>query len=104
MNLSYVYLYSSSFRTSFLLKEVSANLRKFLPLVDVDLRPFDLKKNLLDDNHKDSLMNRVLHSYSLGGDNSGLGESQNSSNYSCSKITIIDGFHLENLLYDNRRE
>jgi len=98
MNLSYVHLYSSSSTTSFLLKEVSANLHAFLPFVDLDIRPltFDLK-NLLDGNLKDSSINQVSYNNNADGGDSSLGKSQNSSNHGCPKITIIDGFYLQRI-------
>lgn len=98
MNLSYVHLYSS-LTTLFLLKEVSANLRGFLPFIDLDVRPltFDLNKNLLDDNRKDSSINQVSLNNSADGFNRSLVESQHSSNHSGPKITIIDGFYLQRI-------
>ena len=84
--------------TSFLLKEVCANLQELLPFVDMDLRPltFD-SKNLLDGTHKDSTINHVSFYMGTDGSNSNLGESQHSSNYSCRKIAIIDGFYLQRI-------
>lgn len=97
MNLSYVHLYSSSLTILSFLKQVSANLHKFLPFVDVDVRTFDLKKDLPDDNHKDSSINQISHNYSVDGNNSSLGESQDSSNNSYPNMTIIDGFYLQRI-------
>lgn len=98
MNLSYVHLYYSSLTTSFLLKEVSANLHEFLPFVDLDIRPFTFDlKNLLDDNHMDSSMNQASNNSTRDGGNSNLGKLQNSSNYVSPKKVIIDGFYLQRI-------
>jgi hypothetical protein len=84
--------------TSFLLKEVSANLHELLPLVDLDIRPltFD-SKNLLDGTHKDGAINHASCTIGTDGGNSNLGESKDSSKYSCPKIAIIDGFYLQRI-------
>lgn len=98
MNLSYVHLYSSSLTTSFLLKQVSANLHEFLPFIDLDLRPltFDLT-NLPDGIQMKSSMNQASHNKSANGSNGSLGKSQNSSNYGCPKLVVIDGFYLQRI-------
>jgi hypothetical protein len=84
---------------SFLSKKVSTNLQEFIPFIDVDVRPFThhSKKKMIDDSDKDNLM--IQLSYDNGGD-SGNGsptDSQNSSNNSCQKIAIIDGFYLQRI-------
>lgn len=97
MKLSYVHLYSSTLTNSFLSKKVSTNLQEFIPFIDVDVRPFThhSKNNMIDDCYGDNVM--IQLSYDNGGD-SGNGspvDSQNSSNNSCQKIAIIDGFYLQ---------
>jgi hypothetical protein len=97
MKLSYVHLYSSTLTNSFLSKKVSTNLQEFIPFIDVDVRPFThhSKNNMIDDCYRDNVM--IQLSYDNGGDsgNGSLVDSQNSSNNSCQKIAIIDGFYLQ---------
>ncbi|MBC8157372.1 hypothetical protein H7X64_04315 [Armatimonadetes bacterium] len=99
MKLSYVHLYSSTLTNSFLSKKVSTNLQEFIPFIDVDVRPFThhSKKNKIDDSYRDNLM--IQLSYDNGGDSSkgSPADSQNSSNNSCQKIAIIDGFYLQRI-------
>lgn len=96
MNLSYVHFYSSTLMTSFLLRDVSAYLHKYLPLIDVDVKPSNLYKTQIDDYHKENLINQRFHNCTVGGYNN-TSESQNSSNNNCPKMTIIDGFYLQRI-------
>ena len=97
MELSYVHLYSSTLTNSFLSKKVSASLQEFVPFIDVDVRPFTYhsKNNIIDDSYRDNVMIQLSYDNGCDSGNGGPVDSQNTSNNSCQKITIIDGFYLQ---------
>ena len=97
MKLSYVHLYSSTLTNSFLSKKVSTNLQEFIPFIDVDVRPFThhSKNNMIDDCYRDNVVIQLSHDNGGDSGNGSPVDSQNSSNNSCQKIAIIDGFYLQ---------
>jgi hypothetical protein len=97
MKSSYVHLYSLSLTTSFLLEKVSRNLHEFLPFIAVDVRRFayQLRNYTSEDNNKGNFMKRSNDNCTESGN--GRGDSQDSSNFGCQKITIIDGFYLQRI-------
>ena len=99
MKLSYVHFYYSTLTNSFLSKKVSSNLQEFIPFIDVDVRPFThhSERNMIDDSYKDNLM--IQLPYDNRGDSGKVlpADSQNSSNNSCQKTAIIDGFYLQRI-------
>lgn len=99
MKLSYVHLYYSTLTNSFLSKKVSTILQEFMPLIDVEVRPFThhSQNNMIDGNYRDNLMIQLSHD---NGDDSGKGspaDSHNSSNNRYKKTEIIDGFYLQRI-------
>ena len=96
MKLSYVHLYSSLLSTSYLAKEVSTYLHEFIPFIDVDVRSFTnyFRKNMIEEDIEDNMMIQLSHEVNA---NTSLGELQNSSDDTCQKMMIIDGFYLQRI-------
>ena len=98
MKLSYVHLYSSLLSTSFLTKKVSTFLHEFVPFIDVDVRSFTnyFRKNMIEEDIEDNMMIQLSHEVNVNA-NTSLGDLQNSSDDTCQKMMIIDGFYLQRI-------
>src|SRR5512145_2087709 len=96
MKLSYVHLYSSLLSTSFLAKKVSNYLHEFVPFIDVDVRSFTnyFRKNMFEEDMEDNLMIQLSRKVNA---NTSLGKLQNSTDDTCQKMMIIDGFYLQRI-------
>jgi len=71
-------------------------LHEFVPFIDVDVRSFTnyFRKNMIEEDIEDNMMIQLSHEVNA---NTSLGDLQNSSDDTCQKMVIIDGFYLQRI-------
>ena len=77
-------------------KKVSIFLHEFVPFIDVDVRSFTnyFRKNMIEEDIEDNMMIQLSHEVNA---NTSLGDLQDSSDDTCQKMVIIDGFYLQRI-------